>query len=229
MNTVSKCTIGDFLRRLRDTARTNRHVTVTIYHHSLTHDRPPLILLPSLLHRQYLGPKRPPNRPQPILIRRILGQMHIPPLIPDPVYGSDDHGRADTEHFKERPVCVPPLEVGHGDPAFGGIEGRPEGRVEIRIGEEGETRGACDTGENRPVQPGSDHVPPYVARFQFTLSVTGILLYTHSKAAWGLPVLFEVTRICTPGPSARLRTAKTFIAPPSVTHFSSPYSQSIWS
>ena len=89
--------------------------------------------------------------------------MHIPPLVPDPVDGSDDDGRTHTEHFEERPVGVPPLEVGHGDPAFDGIEGRPERRVEIRIGEEGETRGARDTRENRPVQPGRDHVPPYVA------------------------------------------------------------------
>ena len=41
--------VGDFLRRLRDTTRTKRHVTVTIYR-SLTQDPSPLILLPLILH-----------------------------------------------------------------------------------------------------------------------------------------------------------------------------------
>ena len=67
--------------------------------------------------------------------------MHIPPLEPDPVNCSNDHDRGDTEDFEGRPVGVPPLEVGHGDSAFGGIERRPEARVEIGIGEEGETPG----------------------------------------------------------------------------------------
>ena len=45
--------------------------------------------------------------------------MDILPLKPDPVDCSDDHGRADTEDFDERPVGVPAFEVGMADPTFG--------------------------------------------------------------------------------------------------------------
>ena len=48
--------------------------------------------------------------------------MHIPPLVPDPIDGSDDDTRADTKDFEERPIGIPPLEAE---------------RVEIGIGKEG--------------------------------------------------------------------------------------------
>ena len=86
------------------------------------------------------------------------------------VRGDDDRGRADQEDFEEGALGEPAFEVGEGKGAFGRVEGRPCGtgagrgrggnaRAESRVREEGKTRCARNTRQNRPVQRGREDVP----------------------------------------------------------------------
>jgi hypothetical protein len=138
----------------------------------LTHDPPPLILLPPLLHRQNFLSKCPPDGTQPIGVGRVRRYPnHNAPVEPDLVCGSDDRGGADAEDFEERPGGRPPFEVGEGKGAFSRVERRPcrggpgggrgggDGRAKRRVRDEGETRRARDAGQNRPIQRRREDVP----------------------------------------------------------------------
>jgi len=108
----------------------------------LAHDPPPLILLPSLLHRQNPLPERPPDWTQPVRVVGVLGRLDDDtPIEPDLMHGDDDRGRADAEDLREGACGGPAFEVGQGEGAFGGVDrlrscgsgGRGDGRAKGRV------------------------------------------------------------------------------------------------